>query len=690
MHQTMKHLATLLCLLSVVVGTVQQAQASDTPTKADTIHYNKFISSAEENMNHLAPNYYKAIEWLNEAYRVLPDHPKANYYLGVMYLNTYNKTRAIPHLRQVTKYNQHRYAEAWFMLGRAYQLTHQFDKATEAYKAYQEKLTVSDLQGREVLTAIAPIIDGKRRFDKTRTIIYYGLSQQVEKRLEECEWGVLFTETPDERVVVENLGPEINTKYPDYSPELPGDETAIYFTTRRKEVAGQPVYDPDGKYYEDIYVTRITEEGWSAPKRVEPNINTDDHNAIVGLSFSGESMFVYTPENNGDILVAHKDGKDWERPETLAFPVNSEATERSLTVAPSGDMIFLVRDVPVKGQRPHRDIFISRLDDSGNWTEPAPLPETINTPFDEDAPYMHPDGKTLYFSSTGHTTMGGYDVFKTTWDGQTWTPVENLGVPVNSAADDIFYKLAPSGRHAVFASSRPGGQGDMDLYQAKIDVVKDAPNMADAVTVLVGNVLDAKTQEPLQANVNVFDLATNELVTEFTTNSATGKYLLALPTGKNYAFVVAKEDYLFHSDNFDVPEDSEYEQVHRDILLYPIESGSVVELRNIFFHFDEAKLLTQSENELDRVVRFMMRNPDVEIEIGGHTDSKGTEAYNLELSQQRAEVVVDCLVNQGIERSRLSAKGYGESEPLADNTTENNEDNPVGRMKNRRTELSIK
>jgi outer membrane protein OmpA-like peptidoglycan-associated protein len=317
----------------------------------------------------------------------------------------------------------------------------------------------------------------------------------------------------------------------------------------------------------------------------------------------------------------------------------------------------------------------------------------------------------MYFSSQGHKGMGGYDIFKTVYNdsSKTWSTPENIGYPVNTPDDDVFFVVSASGRHGYYSSFKPNGFGEKDLYMitflgvekqmimnnednliasqaapVKETVVAPVAEIKEAqLTILKGKITDALTQKPLDATIEIIDNQMNQVIATFTSNSITGKYLVSLPAGKNYGIAVKKEGYLFHSENFDIPATSAFQEVTKDVELKGIVVGSKIILKNIFFDFDKATLRPESTNELQRLTKLLTDVPTLKIEISGHTDSKGANEYNAKLSDNRSKAVVDYLIKAGIAANRLTYKGYGEDQPISTNDTE------VGRQLNRRTEFKI-
>ena len=307
--------------------------------------------------------------------------------------------------------------------------------------------------------------------------------------------------------------------------------------------------------------------------------------------------------------------------------------------------------------------------------------------------------------------MGGYDIFKTVYNSETktWTTPENIGYPVNTPDDDVFFVTSASGKHGYYASFNANGYGEKDIYvitflglekpmvlnnednllasqAAPVKETVIAPVLAikeAQLTILKGVITDYLTKQPLEATIEIVDNLKNQVIASFTSNSATGKYLVSLPAGRNYGIAVKKDNYLFHSENFDIPNTAAYQEVVKDVALKNIAVGSKIILKNIFFDFDKATLRPESTNELERLTKLLNDVPTLKIEISGHTDSKGADEYNKTLSNNRAKAVLDYLVKAGISAGRLTSVGFGEEQAIATNDTDE------GRQLNRRTEFKI-
>ena len=622
--------------------------------------------------------YYRdALPYYLKAQAFNPNNAKLNFKIGLAYLHSFEKKKAYDYILKAFALDPQVDKKIRYYTGRVYHLNSEWDKAIQEYSIYLNSIK-----------------------DKNEI-------KDVNKKIEECKNGKILSQNPV-RVWVDNLGPEVNTSFNEYSPVITTDESVLMFTSRRPGGVGNKMDEKKNEYFEDIWVSYKSGKKWTTAVNLGPPVNTESHDAVVCLSPDGQKLIIYQGGvNGGDLFISYLVGKVWSKPENLGKAINSEAHESSASFSYDGKILYFVSDR--KGGYGGHDIYYSEINEKGKFEKAVNIGPVINTEYDEEAVYMMPDGKTMYFASKGHNSIGGYDVFKTTFENGQWTKPVNLGIPINTPDDDIFFALAGSGRRAYYSSASLNGYGGMDLYKVTIlgpekqpllntqdqllamaaqpitnlKVEKAVEVTKPKMTLLKGIVYDAKTNEPLEAILNLIDNEKNVILASFKSNAATGKYLVTLPSGKNYGIAVQRDGYLFHSENFNLPADAEYQEVTKDIPLKKIEIGNAIVLKNIFFDFDKATLRPESYNELDRLVQLLTENPNIKVEISAHTDSKGSDEYNLKLSQKRAESVVNYLIGKGIPASRLIAKGYGETQPIDTNDTEE------GRQNNRRVEFKI-
>lgn len=322
---------------------------------------------------------------------------------------------------------------------------------------------------------------------------------------------------------------------------------------------------------------------------------------------------------------------------------------------------------------------MSTLGDDGYWGPAQNLGPEINTPGEDNSPFIHPDGNTLYFASDGHPGMGGLDLFYSRWNpDNTWDIPVNLGYPLNTSGNEATLHVSADGSTAYYSSDREDSYGGLDLYHFVMpEIIRPKP-----VTWVKAYVKSEKDKRPLAANVQLFDLETNSLITESSCD-ANGLFLITLPSGHDYGLFVNMDGYLFHSENFSLEEGFPEEPYILEVLLKPVSVGEVFTLRNIFFESGSAELLPESETELGKLLKLLTENTGMRISINGHTDNVGSVTDNQKLSEARAAAVRSYLETNGIDGKRMESRGFGESRPVGDNETE------AGRALNRRTEIEV-
>ncbi|HTA28749.1 MAG TPA: OmpA family protein, partial [Bacteroidia bacterium] len=499
----------------------------------------------------------------------------------------------------------------------------------------------------------------------------------------------------------------INTKYPEYRPLVSADESKLIYTSRMPTVSKYKTDPKDGETFENIFVSYNKNGTWSTSQDLGAPVNTKSHEATAGMSPDGQTLYIYRTNANGDLYQTHLANNVWSAPERMNAKVNSNGKESAITVSSDGKVLYFISDRI--GGYGMGDIWKVTTDGNGNWTEPQNLGATINTQYDEAGVFLSADGSTLYFSSTGHNTMGGYDIFKSTFTNGAWAAPENMGYPINTPGDDAFFVAPANNKHAYYSSNQNNGMGEMDIYMInflgseKPMVVSSASNtlsgitanvgdimMTGAVTIaasnkalLRGTVVDSETHKPLYATIKLVDNKRNKPIALFNTDSTTGQYVVSLSSGINYGIAVTADKYLFYSANIDLTDSSHYREIEKDVALQPLEVGSHIALRNIFFDFGKSTLRKESNPELQRVIDLLNKYPTLTIEIAGYTDNKGTASLNLSLSTARAKSVVTYLTSHGIAAKRMTSRGYGADSPVATNVTDE------GRQLNRRTEFKI-
>ncbi|GAA4368576.1 hypothetical protein GCM10023185_41490 [Hymenobacter saemangeumensis] len=677
-----------LLLTLLLSGTVLGASAQSVAFTKDNFAGNKEgLKAAQRALKdgdeaYLAdpPRYGTALTSYLEAHKFNPDNAALNVKIGDCYLNSLTKTQALPYLQKAARLDPTADTRLHYLLARAYHLN---GKWAEAIREYQEAKPVAGTKGSDDLAVT---------------------SNDLARHIRECKNGEQLMKNPV-RAFIDNVGPEINSPYSDYGPVVSADESVILITSRRPADA-KAKKDPDGDgYFEDIYQATRKGKAWTPAKNLGSPVNTDGHDATVGLAPDGQRMLVYVENNGGDLNESNLKGNSWSKPLNLGSRINTRFHESSATYSPDGRFLYFVSDKP-EGGRGGRDIYKVEIEGRGPAQNLGPQ---INTPYGEEGVFMMPDGKTMYFSSEGHNSMGGYDIFKAVFEDGKWSEPENLGWPINTPDDDVFFVTSASGRYGYYSSDRPGGLGGKDIYRVtflgpekqpllsqedqllasrlqpvKQSVLAPAVEVAVAkVTILKGTITDNNTKQPIEAGIDVIDNVTGQSIATFRSNATSGKYLVSLPSGTNYGIVVRQDGYLFHSENFDLPTTAAYAEVVKDIPLKKLEVGATVVLRNIFFDTGKATLRPESTSELERLQKLMAENPALKLEMDGHTDNVGKPAMNQDLSQRRAQAVVTYLTQHGIGADRLSAVGYGDTKPVVPNTSK------AGRQLNRRTEFKV-
>ncbi|MBL4657346.1 MAG: PD40 domain-containing protein [Flavobacteriales bacterium] len=474
-----------------------------------------------------------------------------------------------------------------------------------------------------------------------------------------------------------NIGKAINSSFADYHPLITADESVMYFTARRDNTTGGKIDPNFNIYYEDIYFSKKIDGKWSQARNLGLPINTAGHDAATGLSPDGQSLFVYRDAN---IYQSKLDGEVWTNPEKLNKNINSKYKETAACFSFDGLTMYFISD-RIGGQG-GLDIYKSKLDKKGEWGAAQNLGSVVNSSANEEAVFMHPDGKTLYFSSQGHGSMGGYDIFSAVYNekSKSWSRPVNIGAPINTSGDDVFFVLAANGEKGYYSSSKTGGSGEKDIYE--ILFLKKA--IKPELTLYKGTVTNDKN-EPVEADieVTVVDSETDEVFAKTKSNKATGDFLLSLPSGHSYGITFAAEGHFFHTEQIDIPEAAPYFEMTKNIKLKKADIGESVVLENIYFDYNKETLKEESILELNKAIRFMEKNSDLSFEISGHTDNKGKWEYNMDLSERRAESVVNYFMEHGISKSRLVYAGYSFDKPIASNATKE------GQQKNRRVQMMV-
>ncbi len=470
----------------------------------------------------------------------------------------------------------------------------------------------------------------------------------------------------------------INSFQLQYFPVLTADEKTIIYTARNGTT-----YRDD----ENIVISIKDDNGnWQAPFSISSKINSEFNEGTCSISADGRILIFTSCEGRKtvggcDLYITYKSGDEWTIPQNLGRSVNSRSWDSQPALSADGRTLYFISDRG--GGYGKRDIWMSRKDANGNWTPAINLGPAINTREDEVSPFIHVNGTTLFFASKGYPGFGGFDLYKSELVNSAWTKPENLGYPINTAEDQVSLFVSTNGKNGYYSYEVKGdGRNDRSLLYT-FSFPEDI-EISNKTIYLTGFVYDFETKKPLEAKIEVYNLASEEdtPLTIFSSDPVTGKYFSILPENKRIALYVEREGYLFESRSFEVEENNS-NSIRQDFYLKTMKAGNTVRLNNIFFEFDSDRLTDESKTELNKVVRFLNSNPDIKITISGHTDDVGSTEYNQRLSEKRAKAVYDFLINHGIEPEKLTYKGYGESKPLVSNTDEKS------RQMNRRIEFSI-
>lgn len=650
--QHMKYRIASFFVLIFILCSISLVQAQPKRKPADYgISSKKALKFYEEGLQQAHyRDRIKAMAAFEEAIRIEPEFAHAHYQLGI---NAYVKKQyeeALPHLETAYQIMPDAFNAIDFYLGETYFYNEKYALAAEKLQTFIEKGV-----GRKV---------------------------DVNKAKANLRHATFAAEAIKDSLDFQplNLGKAINTDKDEYLPFLTADDAYLLFTSRRPQSIGG--YNAMMQNYsEDFFYSRWEDSAWTKAENLGTPINTRDNEGAASITQDGRTIF-FTACNRQDgyggcdIYVAFREGNRWSRPQNLGPNVNGEGWDAHPCLSGDGKTLYFASRRQ-NGQG-GSDIWASKFVD-GEWMPAVNLGASINSKGNEDSPFLHADDISLYFSSDYHPGFGGQDIFVSFLEDGNWSKPRNLGYPLNTSAFESHLFVNSTGRKGFINSDREGGLGGSDLYQFDLDR-KIRPKIA---TFLRGIVRDSLNSKPLQAQIRLVDLATGDTVREAFTESSKGSFLLSLPLEKEYAAFVEAKGYLFTTKHFYLKDQEETPFFDLIIEMQRLEKDVQVTLRNIFFEFGSYELAPTSEPELKFLYDFLQRNPQIRIEIQGHTDDVGTETANLELSQNRADAVRTYLINKGLPESRIEARGYGESMPVSGNITDED------RARNRRTEFKI-
>ena len=631
-------------------------------------------------------NFTGAINLYQRMLQEDPNNAELNFKLGFCYLNTSDeKHMAVEYiekslsLQENKKKKSNEIIEATFYLARAYQTTYRYD---DALLKYEEVKAIS--KNKKLLD----IIDSE---------------------IEKCKIGKELVDHPV-KISIANMGDSINSEFSDHSPVVSADESVLIFTSRRENDFGGEI-DFDGEYDENIYISHFKNGYWTSPKSIGDNINTAEHEASIGLSVDGQELFIYKSDDEGSIYVTNLQGDVWSDPKKLGSTINTKARETHASLSADGNSLYFTSDR--KGGYGGLDIYVAHRKLNGEWSEAKNLGPAINTPSDERAPYIHPDSKTLFFSTKGYGGLGGFDIFTSQLNEfGTWTKPKNLGYPINTSSDDVFYVPSADGQRAYYSSKKEDGFGRSDIYTIGL---KEAEKTK--ITIMTGKIHICRGELP-EVSITVMDAKTDEVVGIYTPNSKTGKFLFVLNKGGAYNVIFETDGAIILSEKLNVPENAAYQQLYK-VIQIPVdppcadeeleimveqefaggvnidnidENGIVydknIKVENILFPYNNANNIPNNKS-LDKLAVYLTANKSAKIEVGAYADASGRAYYNYLLSIKRANAVKAYLIKRRVEAEQIKVQGYGEENPITINRNSNGTWNKKSMKYNRRIEFRV-
>ncbi|HEX6193893.1 MAG TPA: OmpA family protein [Chitinophagaceae bacterium] len=570
------------------------------------------------------------------------------------------------------------YLEAWLLLAFIYSNNKNHQQSIDAY---DKAFAIDSIYAFEYKLPYSINLAGVGQFEKALQSVNSLLAvpklnpnirRAAEYRKRTYEFAINQAQNHNKQYVFapKNMGANVNSAESEYFPSLTIDNQELLFT-RKVNFTN-----------EDFFHSTKDARDWAKSKPLAGDVNTPMNEGAMIISQDGEWLaFTACDRQDGygscDIYISFRTKNGWGEAINLGDKINTAQWESQPCLSPDKRDLYFTSRRP--GGYGGSDLYVSHLQPDGIWTEPENLGPTINTTGDEQCPFIHADNQTLYFISNGLPGYGEHDLFVSRKGPRgVWTKPANLGYPINTINQEGTLFIAADGKTAYYSSDRSEGLGGLDIYSFELreDV---RPNKTLWVK---GQVFDNKTKKGIPSTVELIDLASKEPVSKVQTD-ALGHYLITLPLGKDYAFHVNRKGYLFYSDNFSLSQ-KEPDSLHeKNIALQPLETNASIVLKNIFFAVNKFDLQPESQSELDKVVSFLAENPSLRIEISGHTDNQGKPADNLVLSNNRSKAVVNYLITKGVNAQRLTAKGYGETKPVANNASDE------GRSLNRRTEMRV-
>ena len=589
--------------------------------------------------------------------------------------------QAISLLQQAIEKDKN-FSEAYFRLGVTFKMMRDLDRSTKSYEAGLY-LTVDQKKQKGYFFELGDNYLQVGNYEKARDFLTRYLDSEMLNRVK-VDQAALWKRTAEYAIknkrnisgfVPRPLGDTVNCFPMQYFPVLTADEQELIFTRRLGE---------SNEDDEDLVITKKDSLGhWQKPESISPNVNSEFNEGTCSISADGRQL-IFTSclgrkgFGNCDLFQSLKVGGIWSQPLNMGPQINSAAWESQPSLSADGRVLYFLSDR--KGGLGNRDIYVSHQIEPNKWTKAENLGPKINTSYDEISPFVHANGRTLFFAANGRLGFGGYDLFRSEKENGEWQEPINFGYPVNNHEDQFSLFITADGKRGYYSHEEGSKNTSGKIYEITVPEELQIKFRSNYVK---GKVRDRKSGLPLNARIELYNVVTNELVSFVNSDSITGEYLMVLTQGSEYGLFVSKKDYVFQSLNFNYESEINIEPVVVNVFLDRVTVGAISVLKNIFFEFDKYDLQDKSKTELEKMVRFLTENPLIKIEIGGHTDNDGSPAYNLKLSQNRAQSVASYLVQYGIDIKRISQKGYGADRPIQPNDSEEN------KQANRRIEFKI-
>jgi outer membrane protein OmpA-like peptidoglycan-associated protein/tetratricopeptide (TPR) repeat protein len=605
-------------------------------------------------------NYRASIPFYEQVLAKEPDNALALFRCGISYMS-FDKEKASDYIYKAQRLKPKVSKDVEYWLGRVDHINYNFDDAITHYQSYATTLKKkNDPRKEEVALRIQHSKNAKVQFNNPKDIF------------------------------VKNLGPVINTIASEHSPVISADDKLLLYTSRGSNVTAadsKKGIAADGEYYEDIFeAKRIGDDQWDTPRSLSGVLNGKGHDASIQVFDNDTKMLMYRQDEDGDIFYTQKENNEWTEPKKLNKNINTKRFQSDAFITPDGKTLYF--STSEFSDNNTLDLYYSTRPDGGDWGAPQSLGNTVNTAYDDDSPFLSRDGKTLYFSSRGHDTMGGYDIFKSTWDegSKRWGKPVNMGYPVNTPDDDTYYRLSPDGSYAYLSSYRIGGYGEKDIYT--INYIKNAT--------IKGRVFALRDSSAVPGAELVFNSqSADKKAISFrdVTKPDSGTYSVNVLSGRSYQVNISKDGKLITTEAFEVPmvtQDSAA-AITKDFYVTYVDSAAIKaeiaardkSFKTIYYTTDQYDLRPESITELDKIVRVLKANPTINLSVEGHTDKRNSDSYNMSLGKNRSVSAYKYLVDQGIDAKRLVTISYGERRPAAPNDTEEN------MQLNRRSEFRV-